>query len=126
MKLTILQLQQVLNGILKPESITNAISLEMEEYTKRSNMTASYRSVKVDDDIEWDIKKYEIKNLLELYLSDFISEITLEHICDVLEFSEYVEYDSQIADILFLVSNPEINGKNTKDKIRELLEELNS
>ncbi len=65
---------------------------------------------------------------IEMYLSGNISEDELSQWASILEFNEFLDYDdgdaSAIAEALFVIGSPEVNGPVTPDSCRSLLAEL--
>jgi len=117
-------LKDLLNNKYSIHLFNDEVAKELENNTNLIDLKGASRPIIVNEDIDWTLGINEIKVLLKLYIDNNINENAIEYICDGLEMAESVTYEDKIADILFYLSNPDINGKNTIEKTNKILEEL--
>lgn len=74
------------------------------------------------------LKKSDIVNVCDKFLQDKISPVELEEWADMVEGTEAVSYETEyaekIGDLLFLLSNPDINGTLDKERVKKYLKDF--
>jgi hypothetical protein len=78
--------------------------------------------------ITWILPSSALVNLLQRYLADEIAAKDIETLADALEMNEIVVYEQTheeiIAETLFILSTPEINGRLTHSIAKTLIQRL--
>ena len=92
--------------------------LENYETLKQQLFTAEEESFLVE--------QLTIRSLLGRFLDEKITAEELSQFAELLDGNEAVDYESEqreiIADVLFDLSSPEINGEITHEKVRSILD----
>ena len=114
MKLT--SIHKLLNHQISIPVFLDEIEKEIFEYSAKQDIQGAIRPIKVCDEFSWILTEGEVAKLVQFYIDDEIPTVALEYICDCFELTDSIQYNENISEALFLLSNPEINGKNTKEK----------
>ena len=82
----------------------------------------------MDEDEEITLDNSAIKKLILETLSGRLSNVDLAYVCDCLPLGEKVDYmDEKAKDIIFEISDPEINGGFKSDlELVKFIEEYNA
>lgn len=87
---------------------------------RRRGLSERGRSLQVEIQDTGDRIILKRKQISNRYLSNIIDASELEYVADCLELCEGFEYNKTIADVLFILSNPDINGIITPITVREV------
>jgi hypothetical protein len=70
------------------------------------------------------ITRTHLENLCSWYLKGDIEDIELEYVANLLDLCSDFAYDKSIADAIFQLADPEINGNISLNNVREILTTL--
>lgn len=96
---------------------------EVSEYTRRNHVTGSSMPVRLIEDISaFTIGQSELKVLCNSFLMNQLTENHINYIVDILQLSHKVTFENEdIEDDFLSLTDPEINGELTKDKVMDIL-----
>ena len=76
------------------------------------------------------VSRTTLRNVLQRVLASELNEVEVMSWANVVEAADAIQYEQSFAQIVtgivFELSSPEINGRLTPEKCRQLLERLNS
>jgi hypothetical protein len=103
----------------------NSIRTEVLNYNELMKKTGSSIALTFDEDQKTTLGIGHFKKLLQDIQLTQSNPSYLSYICDCLTLGENVEYDDdKIEDLIWTLSDPEINRKSTAAEIQKLLDAL--
>jgi len=77
-----------------------------------------------DQGKNFDVTVENLKNLCSWFLAGTIDAVELEYAANLLELSDDFSYPKNIADELFILGTPDINGTLNHESVRNVLKRL--
>ena len=108
--------------------VLDEIQSEVESFRiARGKGGASSPVYATNDSFRFTIKAKDLQKLCDLYLQDVINEWHLEYLCNLIELSFSFSMDNEnVADALFQLSSPEINGAIDRETVHQIRNRLGS
>lgn len=123
MKLTLLH--KLFKSKISIDEFKSIIQSEIEQYEKHQRNRGTSVLVNVDEDYTLNFGKTDLQLLYGYYLDDRLTNFEVSYIVDCLTLSESVYFDSpEILHLLEEITDPEINGEITKEKVLLILNAL--
>jgi len=118
-------LKCLLNGSENPEEFLLSIENELGSYQTALKKQGGSASIQLEENINIVVGESNILILCEHFVAKKISSSFLEYVCDALELGELVEFENDKSrDLVFEICNPEINGKFSISRAKEVILEL--
>jgi len=101
--------------------VSDAVA-EVDEFRRaRAKTGSSAHIIVTNETFEFLLGSTAVKKLCETYLHGELDEWQLEYMANVLEFSDaFLVEDEQVADAIFALSSPEVNGDLTPERVRAI------
>jgi hypothetical protein len=120
-------IKSLIVGSLDPEDFVNLISDELSQYQLGLQKAGGSTPIYVSVDTEIYIDKNAVKKLCQLFIFGALDQNTLAYIADAIELSDGIECANDfVRDIVFEMTDPEVNGLFTIQRAREITSEINA
>ena len=108
------------------DEIVDEINPEVESFRiERAKRGSSSPVCGTNENFQFTVRPEDLRKLGELYLQGQLSEWHLEYLANLLELSlSFSIEDETIADAVFELSSPEVNGPITIQSVRQILKGL--
>jgi hypothetical protein len=121
------KLHDFLEGKLTASEFSKEIKNEVAEYKEALKILGKSSPIYLNEDIQIEIGKTELGKLCQVFLSKKLNEYEISYITDALLLSNNIIFESeQIEELLELLTDPEINGTLTNEKVEEILAQVKS
>ncbi len=98
---------------------------EIAIYNKLLKKTGSSINIDLNEDCSFNFKKEDLLQLIIYYLNNDLNEIEVNYIADALTLADSVSFgDEHLFEILEEMTDPEINGNLTKERVYNYVEFL--
>lgn len=112
------KIKLILNELLSFSYPLEIIRAKIQKY--------QYDLVDIEDVVV--LNRHKLKKVMDMFLSGALDAHKLRDWAELVEARDGIAYESRhekkIADILFWLSEPDMNGTITKEKVREYIEYL--
>jgi len=104
-------------------NVFNKHILEFEEYRRAISKKGSAIHFTIERDLDFVFSKSHLSQLGKLYINDVFSELELNFIVDII-ISSFNSFENEnVAENLELLTDPEVNGHLSKEKVKELIKD---
>ena len=103
-------LNRLLDDKFTVDDFKATIADEVENYGQMMNKKSSTIDLRLHEDEEITLDKFRFKKLLDFIIAGRLSNIHLAYICDCLTLADKLTTDDETKNLIFEVSDPEING----------------
>ena len=118
----ITEITDFLKSVMPLSLFKNIIANEVIEYKHQLQKKGSSVSIHIIEDSDINLVAYNIVFLCQLFLNEEMSEYELSYLTDALLLSSRVYFSNEETKDLFeLMTDPEINGDFTIERITELM-----
>jgi hypothetical protein len=117
----------ILHSYLKDENLYLDLIIEadkeVKEFTRLSGKKGSSIPVILDEDVKSvTVGKNELRTVCTSFLEGHLDKYFVSYIADALSLSERVSFDNEaIREFFEEMTDPEINGELTKERVMEIL-----
>jgi hypothetical protein len=103
-------LNRLLDDKFTVDDFKATIADEVENYGQMMNKKSSTIDLRLHEDEEITLDKFRFKKLLDFVITGRLSNIHLAYICDCLTLADKLTTDDETKNLIFEVSDHEING----------------
>jgi hypothetical protein len=118
-------LNRLLDDKFTVDDFKATIADEVENYGQMMNKKSSTIDLRLHEDEEITLDKFRFEKLLDFVIAGRLSNIHLAYICECLTLADKLTTDDETKNLLFEVSDPEINrGYMDKETLTDMVSRI--